>query len=57
MKSHIPIEKVISILKKNGAPNEILMKYLELVDDSETKISLAKDMSLHKIAIDVSVIN
>jgi len=56
MKSCIPFDKVILVLKKNEAPQDLLERYLELIDDNEVKYNLAKDLKLIKIAIDVSLV-
>jgi hypothetical protein len=56
MKSCIPFDKVLLVLKKNEAPQELLERYVELIDDLEVKFDLAKELKLTSIAIDVSAI-
>lgn len=54
LKSFIAFEKVARILSQHGAPEEVLTKYIKLVDDNEEKFNLCKEFRLHHLAIDVS---
>lgn len=53
MKSNIPFPKVVKVLKKFDAPDEMLAKYFNLIDDIESRVSLAKEYRMHQIVIDV----
>lgn len=53
MKSFIAFEKVLSILHKNEAPQEVLEKYLLLIDNFDLRFESAKDVKLVKFVIDV----
>lgn len=54
MKPSIPFNKVFILLKKNNAPEEVLVKYFDLINDDEMKLNLAKDFKMHYSAIEVS---
>ena len=55
MKAFIPFDKVLSILQKNGAPQEMLLKYLLLITDIDIRFDSAKEVKLTKVVIDVSL--
>lgn len=50
----VPIIDVVEVLYQNSSPIEMLEKYLELVDNVERKLQLAKQFHMNKYAADVS---
>lgn len=50
----MPIIDVVEVLYQNSSPIEMLEKYLELVDNVERKLQLAKQFHMNKYAADVS---
>ncbi|GFS18673.1 spermatogenesis-defective protein 39 homolog [Elysia marginata] len=55
LKAAIGFDKVVAILHRNGAPQDILQKYLGLVDNVEQRLSLAKRVSCQIAVIDALV--
>ena len=55
MKAILPFDKVIGILSKNGAPQEMLQKYLLLIEDLDLRFDSAKEVKLIKVVIDVRI--
>ena len=55
MKAFIPFDKVISVLQKNGSPQELLHKYLLLIDDIDLRFESAKEVKLIEVVIDVNI--
>ncbi|XP_013394312.1 spermatogenesis-defective protein 39 homolog [Lingula anatina] len=55
MKSEVGFEKVVQVLEQCGAPNDILSKYLQLVDDPEKRLALGKKFGCHQVVIDTLV--
>ncbi|KAH9414895.1 spermatogenesis-defective protein 39 [Dermatophagoides pteronyssinus] len=51
----IPIVDIVEILQKNSAPKEMLEKYLDLVDDIEKRLQLAKEFQMNKYAADILI--
>lgn len=50
-KSPIGFHRVVDILQKNNAPVQVLQEYVNLVDDTEMKISLAHKYKCHSVII------
>lgn len=50
----IPIGDIVEVLHQNFCPPEMIEKYLDLVDDIEYRLQLAKDFQMLKYAADVS---
>ncbi|XP_030627714.1 spermatogenesis-defective protein 39 homolog isoform X2 [Chanos chanos] len=50
-KSPVGFHRVVDILHKNNAPLQVLQAYLNLIDDTELKISLAQKYKCHDVAI------
>lgn len=48
----VGFQRVVEILHKNGAPAQILQDYIRLVEDAETRISLATKYKCHNVVID-----
>ncbi|XP_076463825.1 spermatogenesis-defective protein 39 homolog isoform X2 [Babylonia areolata] len=55
MKAAIGFDKVVEILHKFQAPVDILTKYLELVDDLDTKLTLSRKTGCKKVTIETLV--
>ncbi|XP_070578900.1 spermatogenesis-defective protein 39 homolog isoform X2 [Ptychodera flava] len=55
MKASIGFEKVIDILNKMNAPKEILDKYLQHIDDTDQRLSIAMKLQCPKTVIDTLV--
>ncbi|KAJ6222958.1 hypothetical protein RDWZM_001503 [Blomia tropicalis] len=55
IKNSIPIDELVRVLFHNSAPLEMLEKYLELVDDVERKLQLAKELLMTKFAADILI--
>ncbi|XP_028398728.1 spermatogenesis-defective protein 39 homolog [Dendronephthya gigantea] len=55
LKSSLGFDKVVGILKESNAPPDILGKYLELIEDLETRLALATKMQCHKVAVETIV--
>ncbi|KAL8586877.1 hypothetical protein ACOMHN_050982 [Nucella lapillus] len=55
MKAAIGFDKVVDILHKFQAPMEILTKYLELVDDLDTRLTLSQKTGCRKVTIETLV--
>lgn len=53
IKNSIPIEDIIGVLYRHSAPPEMLEKYLELIEDTERRLALAKELLMVKFAADV----
>ncbi|XP_073443368.1 spermatogenesis-defective protein 39 homolog isoform X4 [Dendrobates tinctorius] len=51
-KAPIGFHRVVEILHKNGAPAQVLQDYTRLVEDAETRISLATKYKCHDVVID-----
>lgn len=51
-KAPVGFHRVVEILHKNGAPAQILQVYIRLVEDAETRISLATKYKCHDVVID-----
>lgn len=51
-KAPVGFHRVVEILHKNGAPAQILQDYIRLVEDTETRISLATKYKCHDVVID-----
>lgn len=51
-KSPVGFHRVVDILQKNNAPVNVLQAYVNLVDDTEMKISLAQKYKCHDVIID-----
>lgn len=51
-KAPVGFHRVVEILHKNGAPAQILQDYIRLVEDAETRISLATKYKCHDVVID-----
>ncbi|KAM4014574.1 LOW QUALITY PROTEIN: spermatogenesis-defective protein 39 homolog [Anomaloglossus baeobatrachus] len=51
-KAPVGFHRVVEILHKNGAPSQILQDYIRLVEDVETRISLATKYKCHDVVID-----
>lgn len=54
MKSAVPVEKVVMQLHAHEAPTDILVKYLELIENVDKRITLAQKLQCHKAVINVS---
>ncbi|KAA0708760.1 Spermatogenesis-defective protein 39 -like protein [Triplophysa tibetana] len=50
-KSPIGFHKVVDILHKNNAPISVLQEYVNLIDDTEVKLSMALKYKCHDIVI------
>ncbi|KAK7487131.1 hypothetical protein BaRGS_00021626 [Batillaria attramentaria] len=55
MKAAIGFDKVVEILYKFQAPPDILTKYLELVDDLETRLNLSRKTGCRKVTIETLI--
>ncbi|PNF42419.1 hypothetical protein B7P43_G10953 [Cryptotermes secundus] len=55
LKTAVPIEKVVMQLHAHGAPTDILVKYLELIENVDKRITLAQKLQCHKAVINVFV--
>ncbi|XP_069805453.1 spermatogenesis-defective protein 39 homolog isoform X2 [Dendropsophus ebraccatus] len=51
-KAPVGFHRVVEILHKNGAPAQILQDYIRLVEDTDTRISLATKYKCHDVVID-----
>ncbi|XP_075700606.1 spermatogenesis-defective protein 39 homolog [Rhinoderma darwinii] len=51
-KAPIGFHRVVEILHRSGAPAQILQDYIRLVEDAETRISLASKYKCHDVVID-----
>ncbi|XP_069591870.1 spermatogenesis-defective protein 39 homolog [Ranitomeya imitator] len=51
-KAPVGFHRVVEILHKNGAPAQVLQDYIRLVEDVETRISLATKYKCHDVVID-----
>ncbi|XP_069685385.1 spermatogenesis-defective protein 39 homolog isoform X2 [Periplaneta americana] len=54
VKAAIPMEQVVIQLHNHGAPTDILVKYLDLIDSIDKRITLAKKLQCHKAVINIS---
>ncbi|XP_061562945.1 spermatogenesis-defective protein 39 homolog [Cololabis saira] len=50
-RSPLNFQRVVDILQKNSAPTQVLQDYVGLIDDAETRISLAQKHKCHDIVI------
>ncbi|XP_069028760.1 spermatogenesis-defective protein 39 homolog [Embiotoca jacksoni] len=50
-KSPLSFQRVVDILHKNSAPTQVLQEYVGLIDDADTRISLAQKHKCHDIVI------
>ncbi|KAL0967571.1 hypothetical protein UPYG_G00253910 [Umbra pygmaea] len=50
-RSPIGFHRIVDILHKNNAPVQVLQEYVNLVDDTEQKISLAQKYKCHDVVI------
>ena len=48
------MEQVVMQLHAHGAPTYILIKYLELIDNTDKRVTLAQKLQCHKAVVDVS---
>ncbi|KAK3774195.1 hypothetical protein RRG08_001330 [Elysia crispata] len=55
LKAAIGFDKVVAILHRNGAPPDILQKYLAMIDNLEQRLSFAKKVSCQIAVIDALV--
>ncbi|CAG2161178.1 unnamed protein product [Oppiella nova] len=55
LKCCIGFDKVVLLLHRNGAPLEVLNKYLQTIDNLDTKFNLAKEMKHLELAIDQEI--
>lgn len=55
MKAAIGFDKVVEILHKFQAPHEIVYKYLDLVDDLETRLALSRKTGSSKATIETLI--
>lgn len=55
MKPIIPFVEVVKILHKNEAPSDQIIKYLNLIEDAETKLTLAKEFKFHNLVLELCV--
>ncbi|KPM04376.1 spermatogenesis-defective protein 39-like protein, partial [Sarcoptes scabiei] len=51
----IPIGDIVEVLHQNFCPPEMIEKYLDLVDDIEYRLQLAKDFQMLKYAADILI--
>jgi len=54
LKAALPMEQVVMQLHAHGAPTNILTKYLELIDNTDKRVTLAQKLQCHKAVVDVS---
>uniref|UniRef100_A0A6Q2Z480 Spermatogenesis-defective protein 39 homolog n=1 Tax=Esox lucius TaxID=8010 RepID=A0A6Q2Z480_ESOLU len=52
-RSPIGFHRIVDILHKNNAPVQVLQEYVNLVEDTEQKISLAQKYKCHDVIINV----
>ncbi|RWS11126.1 spermatogenesis-defective protein 39-like protein [Dinothrombium tinctorium] len=57
IKSPISFQKVVKLLNNHGAPQDLIVKYLKLVDNTEEKLNLATIFKLHNFVIEMHVSN
>lgn len=55
LKAALPMEQVVMQLHAHGAPTNILIKYLELIDNTDKRVTLAQKLQCHKAVVDVFV--
>ncbi|KAI8784597.1 spermatogenesis-defective protein 39 [Biomphalaria glabrata] len=55
MKAVIAFEKIVNILHRNGAPPDVLDKYISMIDNLEQRLSVAKKVECHKAVVDTLV--
>lgn len=55
IKNCIPIEDIVGVLYRHSAPPEMLEKYLELIEDTERRLALAKELLMVKFAADILI--
>jgi hypothetical protein len=48
------MEQVVMQLHAHEAPTDILIKYLELIDNMDKRVTLAQKLQCHKAVVDVS---
>lgn len=56
MKAAVPMEQVVMQLHAHGAPADILVRYLELIDNVDKRVALAQKVQCHKAVVNVSKI-
>lgn len=54
MKSALPMEQVVMQLHAHEAPTDILIKYLELIDNVDKRVTLAQKLRCHAAVVNVS---
>uniref|UniRef100_A0A6B0VBJ8 Putative golgin subfamily protein a member 5 n=1 Tax=Ixodes ricinus TaxID=34613 RepID=A0A6B0VBJ8_IXORI len=55
MRCCIGFDKAVEVLAKAQAPPEVFERYLQLVDDTDRRLSLATQYKCHRVAIDTLV--
>ncbi|PSN36491.1 hypothetical protein C0J52_05065 [Blattella germanica] len=55
LKAAVPMEQVVLQLHMHGAPTEVLVKYLELIDNADKRVALAQKLQCHKAVINVFI--
>lgn len=56
LKSIISVERIACELHKHGVPNSVLAQFLEVIDNLDKRLELAKKLSCYKVVIDVLVL-
>lgn len=54
-KASLSMEHIVTELHKHGAPSNVLLMYLQLIDNIEKRLSVARALHCHKAIIDVYV--
>lgn len=55
LKPIIPFVEVVKILHKYEAPKEQIIKYLNLIEDADLKLTLAKEFKYHNLVLELCV--
>lgn len=55
LKAAVPMEQVVIQLHSHGAPTDILVQYLELIDNVDKRVMLAQKLQCHKAVVNVFI--
>lgn len=55
LKPIIPFVEVVKILHRHEAPADLIIKFLNLIEDGELKLQLAKEFKYHNLVLELCV--
>lgn len=54
MNTDLPIDKILNLIQKYGAPPILIDEILNCITDTERKVEIARKLQRHSVVIDVS---